>query len=382
MSRKQNGQWEGWPEENVKLGTVRSAGSACDGNPVREPAAPAWNESLDALLKGTSRSFYLSLRILPNPLREPLGIAYLLARASDTCADSTRADLQSRLRALDALGKALESLNSASEPDAANQPDTAAEEAIRLAGALPGDTPAEGALLARIGTVLAAFREQSAPVRAEIRAVLTHILGGQRGDLLRFGYASKEAPVALFSAAECEAYTYAVAGCVGEFWTRICAVQMPGSLAISENTLMAHGRLLGQGLQLVNILRDLPADLARGCCYLPLEEIAAHGLQPRDLLKEPAQARALIAPWIQKAHAWLDHGEAYVRGIRGARLRLSVSLPRRLGKATLALLEKHPPLETPFRVRANRSAVYRCAASALWEACWGASLAWGSDPER
>ena len=39
------------------------------------------------LLRGVSRSFYLSLRILPAALREPIGLAYLLARAADTVAD-------------------------------------------------------------------------------------------------------------------------------------------------------------------------------------------------------------------------------------------------------------------------------------------------------
>jgi len=40
------------------------------------------------LLRRVSRSFYLSLAILPRALREPLGLAYLLARASDTVADT------------------------------------------------------------------------------------------------------------------------------------------------------------------------------------------------------------------------------------------------------------------------------------------------------
>ena len=41
------------------------------------------DELLGDLLRQVSRSFYLSLAILPRPLREPLGLAYLLARAAD-----------------------------------------------------------------------------------------------------------------------------------------------------------------------------------------------------------------------------------------------------------------------------------------------------------
>lgn len=365
-----DGKKGGETKEPRKPSGSQITGSSGPAGITRVREKFVWDETLDALLRGTSRSFYLSLRFLPAPLREPLGIAYLLARASDTCADSPKADLRSRMRTLDALDAAIGALDAAPELGAEPGPHLAVQEAVRLAAELPGDTAAEGILLARIGVVLAAFGKQHARVRAEIRAVLGHILRGQREDLIRFGYAHAEAPVALISAAECEAYTYAVAGCVGEFWTRICAIQMPECLTTPEDVLMPHGRLLGQGLQLVNILRDLPADLARGCCYLPREEMESHGLQPRDLLREPVRARALIAPWIAKAHTWLDHGEAYVLGIRGRRLRFSVSLPRRLGKATLELLEKRPPLETPVRVRVPRREVYRCGGAALWEA-WG-----------
>jgi len=42
---------------------------------------------LQDVLKRVSRSFYLSLRVLPKKMRKPVGLAYLLARAADTIAD-------------------------------------------------------------------------------------------------------------------------------------------------------------------------------------------------------------------------------------------------------------------------------------------------------
>src|SRR2546428_6285890 len=41
------------------------------------------------LLRLVSRSFYLSIRFLPAQLREPVALAYLLARATDSVADTT-----------------------------------------------------------------------------------------------------------------------------------------------------------------------------------------------------------------------------------------------------------------------------------------------------
>ena len=43
---------------------------------------------IDELLKGTSRSFYLTLKVLPKKVRRQIGLAYLLARLADTIADS------------------------------------------------------------------------------------------------------------------------------------------------------------------------------------------------------------------------------------------------------------------------------------------------------
>src|SRR5947208_6153403 len=42
------------------------------------------------ILRSVSRSFYLSIRFLPAQLREPIALAYLLARTTDTVADTTQ----------------------------------------------------------------------------------------------------------------------------------------------------------------------------------------------------------------------------------------------------------------------------------------------------
>src|ERR1051326_7222356 len=56
--------------------------------------------SLDDLLRATSRSFYLTLRVLPRPVRPQISLAYLLARTSDTIADTQVLSLEQRLDAL------------------------------------------------------------------------------------------------------------------------------------------------------------------------------------------------------------------------------------------------------------------------------------------
>src|SRR6185436_18294633 len=59
------------------------------------------NKSPMDLLKEVSRSFYLTLRVLPGSIRRQIGLTYLLARTSDTIADTTLVPLEQRLEALD-----------------------------------------------------------------------------------------------------------------------------------------------------------------------------------------------------------------------------------------------------------------------------------------
>lgn len=315
------------------------------------------NEVPAPLLAAVSRSFHLSLKFLPPPVRGPLSLAYLLARASDTIADAALAPLARRLEALAAF-------------EAALQPEGAQASLAAVAPLLAGlgcTHPGEARLLARIHPILRSYHGFPAPLRDEIHSVLSTIIGGQRGDLLRFGYAAEGAPQSLAKVADTESYTYSVAGCVGEFWTRLCALQLPRFARLPLEELLHLGCQFGQGLQLVNILRDLPADLRAGRCYLPADQLRTVGLQPAELLSAPERARPVFEHWLDKAADWLSAGERYVRGINGHRLRFSVSLPRRLGQATLALLRRHPPLETPFRLRVGRGTVLRCALGSVLE---------------
>src|SRR6185503_14463042 len=55
---------------------------------------------LTDLLKAVSRSFYLTMRVLPAKIRPQFGLAYLLARATDTIADTEIVPVAQRLEAL------------------------------------------------------------------------------------------------------------------------------------------------------------------------------------------------------------------------------------------------------------------------------------------
>ena len=60
------------------------------------------------LLKQVSRSFYLTLRVLPHSINRQLSIAYLLARAADTVADTLLVEVGRRREALLQIRKSIQ----------------------------------------------------------------------------------------------------------------------------------------------------------------------------------------------------------------------------------------------------------------------------------
>ncbi len=280
------------------------------------------------LLASVSRSFYLSIKVLPRKLREPIGLAYLLARASDTIADSGDSSATVRLEALAAFRGMI-----------------ASGDLRELPAGISSKNPSEQQLLARLPECVARLQILDSADRADIRDVLDKITRGQELDVQRF--AGKSGTQSLEQASDLDEYTYLVAGCVGAFWTRVCFRHVPNYARVGNAEMERLGINFGKGLQLVNILRDLPADLREGRCYLPREEV---GDDRKDMHKS-------FDRWMKTAHEHLADGFVYIQNVRPWRLRYACFLPWRIGDLTLARIHKTPPLETAERVKVSRREV-------------------------
>jgi len=292
------------------------------------------------VLPGVSRSFALSLRILPRPLRRPFGVTYLVARAADTIADTRALEPRRRLAALHALRDAL-----------SEDPGTRFGATGSLAGS---QTAAERALLERLPEVLAAYRALDPADRERAREVLLTLTQAMVEALERFPPELTDEVGALDTRADLDHYTYLNAGCVGEFWTAMVMAHRPRCAAWDQPAMRARGVRFGQGLQLVNVLRDLPRDLRIGRCYLPSADLAAVGLVPQDLLSPAAlpRVRPLLDALIDEALSHLDQGREYTLAVprREARLRLASLWPLLIGLGTLARLRRADNLLDPTAV--------------------------------
>ncbi len=305
--------------------------------------------SLNELLKQTSRSFYLTLRVLPRAIRPQIGLAYLLARTTDTIADTEIVPATQRLQALQQLRDRILGQR--------NHVLDFTELAHRQG------LPAERWLLERCDASLAPLRDLSPADLQRVRNVLETIISGQQLDLQRFTDASVGNVLALQNTGELDDYTYRVAGCVGEFWTMLCRAHLFPNAPLDEAKLLAEGVRFGKGLQLVNILRDLPADLRKGRCYLPADKLAAIGLQPADLLQAANENkfRPLYDHYLDLAEAHLAAGWAYTNTVprRQIRVRLGCAWPILIGLETIKRLRAASVLDPNCRVKISRSDVRR-----------------------
>jgi farnesyl-diphosphate farnesyltransferase len=294
------------------------------------------------------------LAVLPSDVRSQVGLAYLLARAADTIADT---DLLEPPRRLHYLTRFREWLSEAHHK----------ADAVReiQAAVLPHQSLSEERTLLEhledCGRLLESFSPED---RERIRRVLGILTEGMVRDLTVFPGSTVQDLVALKTLADLDQYTYYVAGCVGDFWTRMMCAHRTALRDWDIEAMAQAGVRFGKGLQLTNVLRDVAADLRRGRCYIPEELLNEAGLAPSDLL-DPAvlpKFRPVLARLLRIALEYLDQGWLYAMAVprRELRLRLACVWPILFGVKTLQRVSASPHLLDPgSTLKVSRGEVYR-----------------------
>jgi farnesyl-diphosphate farnesyltransferase len=268
---------------------------------------------VDRLLLRTSRTFALAIPELPEPLRREVGIAYLLFRIADTFEDATRWPRAERLSALAAFDRLL------------RQPsiDEATDLAAAWVSARPCDHDGYLELLEAVPGVIGELLAIE-PVRRA--AIVHHTLRTSEGMASFVASSTEEGDLMLQTLADLRHYCYIVAGIVGELLTELF-IHFSPSLEPSREGLVDRAALFGEGLQLVNILKDADSDARHGRVYLP-----------------PALSRSEI---LALARADLDAATEYVHTLQTAGAPRGVvgftALPVLLARPSLDLVEKAGP---------------------------------------
>ncbi len=306
------------------------------------------------VLPRVSRTFAINIEMLDGRLRDSVRVAYLLCRSADALEDSWPGTSGEIIGRFDRLLEALDGRAGVAEA-------LAGEAAARA-----GDG-ADLQLLAHLPLVLAALAARPAAEQAIIRETARTMARGMSGYAAR---AADRPPGTCFLDDERELsdYCWIVAGCVGAMLTRLLELRLTAPDPARERR-RALAPVVGEALQLTNILLDLPGDVRRGRCYLPASWLAPHGLAPADLVASfRPESRALTLRLEGLADAALDRVADYLETVprRHLRYRLFCLWPALWARASLRLVHRDPayPAVTA-RARLSRGALWGSAARSL-----------------
>ena len=227
---------------------------------------PTSNPSTDvayqkAILGSVSRTFALTIPLLPPDIEKVVGNTYLLCRIVDTIEDAADLSAQTK-QSLSALF--LDAVLEKAPVETFVQPCLDA-----LKNYSNGD---ELDLIAHTPTVLRILHTCSIHDQEAVSRCVSIMSEGMSY------FHGKQSQAGLQDLAEFEQYCYVVAGVVGELLTTIFSNHSPAfkeQMAGHENLAIAFG----QALQMTNILKDSPEDKARGVSWKPANVSQA------DLLK-------------------------------------------------------------------------------------------------
>jgi len=268
--------------------------------------------SLEDLLEKTSRTFALSIPVLPEPTRREVMIAYLLFRIADTFEDAAH---WTPARRIEALREFQALLRRYSRQEAASLSE-------KWTAAVASPHAGYRELTAEVPFVLDAFFGLRPEAVEPVRAHVIRSAEGMAGYVAR----TRGDALVLSDLADLKSYCYAVAGIVGEMLTELFLLGRAELSGIAPS-LRERAATFGEALQLVNILKDSASDASEGRRYLPpgvpREEVLA--LARRDL-----DVAARYIGFLQSAGA--------PRGLIEF-----TALPVLLAQATLDRIEKHGP---------------------------------------
>lgn len=288
-----------------------------------------WAFCGDTLPK-VSRTFALSIAALPNTVRNPICVAYLLCRIVDTIED----DAVVKDAARDGLFDRFDRLMSDDSADPIDLERGTID--LRLGHGTP-----DYDLCRESGRVFRCFRALPLEQRAAIRP---HVLEMSRGMREFTRRADAVGKLRLRDLPELERYCYFVTGTVGKLLTALFELEVPDLPEQLKTPIRARAISFGLALQLVNIVKDVATDHMRGDCFLPEALAAEEGLGLDRLLDAGQRDRgvALIRRICARGRDHLRRAEEYTLlwpAREGAEVRLFCSVPLALALATLREVE-------------------------------------------
>jgi phytoene/squalene synthetase len=303
------------------------------------------------MLPKVSRTFALSIGALPEALRDPVRLAYLLCRIVDTIEDDARVVGPARERLYDLFDHLL----------ADDGADPAIFESLCAELDLGAGTDDQELCLGA-GRVFRCFRALPVRQRAAVRPHVAEMSRGMREFTCR---ADEVKELRLRDLDELERYCYFVAGTVGKLLTALFEQEVPGLGPELLTPIRSRAVSFGIALQIVNIVKDVAEDFTRGDCFLPQRLAEDEGV-PLDALLDPehrAGGLRVIGAICARAREHLRRATEYTMlwPVEGGReVRMFCTVPLALALATLHEVENGSDTLVPGKTpKVSRDCVQR-----------------------
>lgn len=280
------------------------------------------------VLPAVSRTFALSIRVLPGTLGRAVLAAYLLCRIADTLEDEPSAPAAAKAALLDELLRCFD--------------DTAAADAFPAkVRALAGEA-AHVRLTQHTDLVFVLYRALPAGTRVHVQRWVGEMIGGMRKFVLLYPHG-----IRIQSLEEYKEYCYYVAGTVGYLLTDLWHEHAPSIGDRQYRVLREKCRAFAEALQTVNILKDVATDAEHeNSIYVPEDLLREHGSSHATILlpERLRGTRAALATLVQLAWHDLEGARSYLLLIprRAVEIRLFCVLPLLFAYATLRDLTTNP----------------------------------------
>lgn len=303
----------------------------------------------DQWLEKVSRTFTLSIRILPPELRAYVGHAYLICRLLDTLEDTPDILVKEKKNALDI---AIDSINSveAHDKNASYFSSLADNYTIK---------EEEKELLrnsSKIFDCLLTFPEN---VQKILRKWTVEMAIGMK----KYAFGKDKPEVQLQGMENFEEYTYFVAGTVGELLTDLYSQKRYGIADKNLKIMRENSIQFGKALQFVNIIKDSRADIEEGRCFIPKDLLDKYNCDLTTFFNPENidSSQKVYTELIMKAKEYLDNAIEYINNIpiKDWRIRLFCIWPVVLAYKTLLEIENRIPelITNPSSVKISRAEV-------------------------
>lgn len=297
-----------------------------------------------SILPGVSRTFALTIPVLPDKLAVVMTNAYLLCRLADTIEDDVGLDNGQKqefhrrfvavVEGTEPVAEFARDLSPLLSDRALDDEKDLVRNADRVIRITHGFSPAERAALTRC-----------------VRIMCRGMPEFQRNRSLK----------GLADVSQMDAYCYYVAGVVGEMCTELFCLHCP-ELEPRRDHMMRLAVSFGQGLQMTNILKDVWDDQEAGACWLPrsvFETPDGFDLEKLSEHHESAAFRRGLNELVGIAHAHLRNALTYTCLIpkREAGIRRFCLWAIGLAVLTLRKIHRNPAYTSGAEVKVSRRTV-------------------------